>query len=110
MVIYVMTPVKNGNLAAATAAATTTTTSTPTEKQAAMMAEQDPLTGGVARKEIDIEEMSTCGIGSCQPKWARMFSSTHTFMIVFLLAWVLQVSSGRHFVIPCFHILFYSFS
>lgn len=61
------------------------------------LAEQDPLTGihHQHHKEVDDDEMSTCGIGACQPKWATMFSSTHTFMIVFLLAWVLQVSSSQ---------------
>lgn len=53
------------------------------------LAEQDPLTG--ARKPQEIDELSSCGIGSCQPKWARLFASTHVFMVVFLLAWILQV-------------------
>lgn len=54
------------------------------------LAELDPLTGG--RKPNDLDELSNCGIGSCQPKWARLFSSTHVFMVVFLMAWILQVS------------------
>lgn len=53
------------------------------------LAELDPLTGG--RKPNDLDELSNCGIGSCQPKWARLFSSTHVFMVVFLMAWILQV-------------------
>lgn len=58
------------------------------------LAELDPLTGG--RKPNDLDELSNCGIGSCQPKWARLFSSTHVFMVVFLMAWILQV---RHFYV-----------
>ena len=53
------------------------------------LAEQDPLTG--SKKQQDIDELSSCGIGSCQPKWALKFASTHAFMVVFLLAWILQV-------------------
>lgn len=52
-------------------------------------AEDDPLTGVIC-KDIDPDELSTCGIGACQPKWARMFASTKSFMCVFLIAWVLQ--------------------
>lgn len=64
-------------------------------------AELDPLTG--AEKDAgdkhhhhhdDDDEGSHCGLGSCQPKWARSFASTHAFMVVFLLAWILQVSSS----------------
>lgn len=36
-------------------------------------------------------DRSNCGIGLCKPKWARMFASTHVFMVIFLLAWILQV-------------------
>lgn len=36
-------------------------------------------------------EHSDCGIGVCKPKWARMFATTHVFMVIFLLAWILQV-------------------
>lgn len=53
-------------------------------------AEHDPLTGGEQRIP-ELDEISHCGIGSCTPKWARNFASTHVFMVVFLLAWVLQV-------------------
>lgn len=52
--------------------------------------EDDPLTGVVVCKDIDPDELSTCGIGACQPKWARMFATTKSFMCVFLIAWVLQ--------------------
>lgn len=36
-------------------------------------------------------ERSDCGIGICKPRWARRFASTHVFMVIFLLAWILQV-------------------
>lgn len=39
----------------------------------------------------DLDEISQCGLGSCQPRWARSFASTHCFMVVFLIAWVSQV-------------------
>lgn len=42
----------------------------------------------------DNDDGSNCGIGLCKPKWARMFASTHVFMVIFLLAWILQV---KHF-------------
>lgn len=54
------------------------------------LAEKDPLTGEHDRL-ADIDEISNCGIGLCKPKWARVFASTHVFMVVFLLAWILQV-------------------
>lgn len=54
------------------------------------IAENDPLTGGIVRTSIDLDDMSSCGIGKCQPACARMFASTKAFMIVFLVAWVLQ--------------------
>lgn len=69
-------------------------------------AEHDPLTGvdrdGIdrCRRHCDDEDDEDnasgahCGLGSCQPKWARSFASTHAFMVVFLLAWILQVSSS----------------
>lgn len=62
-------------------------------------AEHDPLTG-VDKDAIDRHgdddddgDGSHCGLGSCQPKWARSFASTHAFMVVFLLAWILQVNT-----------------
>lgn len=54
------------------------------------LAEQDPLTG-IVLKDVEEDEQSTCGIGACQPKWARSLASTKSFMCVFLVAWVLQV-------------------
>lgn len=60
--------------------------------------EQESLTGIVRQPELD--ELSSCGVGLCQPKWARYFASTHVFMVIFLFAWVLQVRSlNFHFVI-----------
>ena len=37
------------------------------------------------------DDSTDCGIGSCRPRFLRNFASTHMFMVVFLLAWVLQV-------------------
>lgn len=39
----------------------------------------------------DDDDESNCGIGICKPRWARCFASTHVFMVIFLLAWILQV-------------------
>lgn len=50
---------------------------------------------------LNIEEddqESHCGLGSWQPKWARVFESTHVFMVVFLLGWVLQGVFYTYFV------------
>lgn len=58
--------------------------------------EHESLTG-VTRHPIadypndSYDDRSTCGIGFCKPKWARMLASTHVFMVVFLLGWILQV-------------------
>lgn len=65
-------------------------------------AEHDPLTGvekdtNDRHEDDDEDEGSHCGLGSCQPKWARSFASTHAFMVVFLLAWILQVSGTTPF-------------
>ncbi|XP_059612896.1 solute carrier organic anion transporter family member 74D [Phlebotomus argentipes] len=59
-----------------------------------MPAEADPLTG---RRPFPEDETS-CGIGSCKPKWARSFATTHVFMVVFLLAWILQGMYYTYFV------------
>lgn len=58
-----------------------------------MMPEEDLLTG--QERISDIDDESSCGIGSCKPKWAKNFASTHVFMVVFLLAWVLQVRENK---------------
>lgn len=49
-------------------------------------------------------ERSDCGIGFCKPRWASKFASTHVFMVIFLLAWILQVISIIHFCILHFGI------
>lgn len=41
--------------------------------------------------QYDTDGGPNCGIGICKPRWARMFASTHVFMVIFLLAWILQV-------------------
>lgn len=58
--------------------------------------EHESLTGVVRHPLKDYSndeygDRSDCGIGLCKPKWARMFASTHVFMVIFLLAWILQV-------------------
>lgn len=58
--------------------------------------EHESLTGIVRHPITDYpndsyEDPSNCGIGFCKPKWARKLASTHVFMVVFLLAWILQV-------------------
>lgn len=60
--------------------------------------EQESLTGVVRLLKDDdysndgYDDRSDCGIGLCKPRWAGMFASTHVFMVVFLLAWILQVN------------------
>lgn len=76
--------------------------------------EQEPLTGGLYRPQIiptrskdhdddhdeaDLPEMdSGCGLFGFRPRWARNFASTHVFMVIFLLAWVLQGMYMTYFV------------
>lgn len=66
-------------------------------------AELDPLTGVERNTTRDVNDdeysRSNCGLGSCQPKWARSFASTHVFMVVFLLAWILQVNYNFIYII-----------
>lgn len=50
------------------------------------------MAGGGSRPE------EHCGLGSCQPRWARIFESTHVFMVVFLSGWVLQGMFYTYFV------------
>ncbi|XP_075160721.1 organic anion transporting polypeptide 74D [Haematobia irritans] len=72
--------------------------------------ELDPLTG-LYRQKHDIEESDQdsdrhcdlkkkpgCGLFGCRPKWARNLASTHMFMIVFLVAYVLQGMYMTYFV------------
>lgn len=59
-------------------------------------AELESLTGRRKKNIQDDEDLasddiSQCGLGGCQPRWTRSFASTHCFMVVFLIAWVLQV-------------------
>lgn len=60
--------------------------------------EQESLTGVVRLPKDDnysndgYDGQSDCGIGLLKPRWARAFASTHVFMVVFLLAWILQVN------------------
>lgn len=46
----------------------------------------------------DADDDRICGIGSCRPKWATKLASTKVFMVVFLLAWVLQGMYSTYFV------------
>lgn len=58
--------------------------------------EHESLTG-VVRHPLNgysndqYNDRSDCGIGLCRPRWAGMFATTHVFMVIFLLAWILQV-------------------
>lgn len=68
--------------------------------------EHESLTGVVRHSLNDYSndeyyERSDCGIGFCKPRWARLFASTHVFMVVFLLAWILQVTTP-HFIYALF--------
>ncbi|KAH8372105.1 hypothetical protein KR093_010088, partial [Drosophila rubida] len=75
--------------------------------------EQAPLTGsyklpprGSESEESDFdsdlngvgEEGANCGLFGCRPRWARRFASTHVFMVVFLLAYILQGMYQTYFV------------
>lgn len=72
--------------------------------------EQDPLTGLCKPKQLLTNESdssdpsenpnqaSNCGIFGCRPKWARNFASTHVFMVIFLLAYILQGMYVTYFV------------
>ncbi|XP_002026513.2 solute carrier organic anion transporter family member 3A1 [Drosophila persimilis] len=76
--------------------------------------EQAPLTGGykLPKRSSESEESddfdsdlnggadegSSCGLFGCRPRWARRFASTHVFMVVFLLAYILQGMYMTYFV------------
>uniref|UniRef100_W8B768 Solute carrier organic anion transporter family member 1A5 n=2 Tax=Ceratitis capitata TaxID=7213 RepID=W8B768_CERCA len=76
--------------------------------------EQDPLTGLYTQKNTrtrETDESDTdselsnadrqapdCGLFGCRPKWARNFASTNVFMVVFLLAYILQGMYMTYFV------------
>lgn len=53
--------------------------------------------GGAGAGDGDDDDR-ICGIGSCRPKWATKLASTKVFMVVFLLAWVLQGMYSTYFV------------
>lgn len=55
------------------------------------IAEEDPLTGHRRWHENDIKE-------GFQPRWAQRFASTNFFMVIFLLAYVLQGCYFTYFV------------
>uniref|UniRef100_A0A1I8PJB5 Solute carrier organic anion transporter family member n=1 Tax=Stomoxys calcitrans TaxID=35570 RepID=A0A1I8PJB5_STOCA len=73
--------------------------------------EHDPLTG-LYKQKHDVEESDLdsgrhgndvaksqgCGLFGCRPKWARHLASTHVFMLVFLVAYVLQGMYMTYFV------------
>ncbi|XP_065358800.1 solute carrier organic anion transporter family member 74D [Calliphora vicina] len=68
--------------------------------------EHDPLTG-LYKEKPDIKnyaddnssiEEEGCGLFGCKPKWARNFASTHMFMVVFLVAYILQGMYMTYFV------------
>ncbi|KAH8342463.1 hypothetical protein KR059_008864 [Drosophila kikkawai] len=78
--------------------------------------EQAPLTGGYKlpprsseSEESDFDSdlnggsssadaTASCGLFGCRPRWARRFASTHVFMVVFLLAYILQGMYMTYFV------------
>lgn len=72
--------------------------------------EHDPLTG-LYKQKHDNEESDNdserhsesvkspgCGLFGCRPKWARNLASTHMFMVVFLVAYILQGMYMTYFV------------
>lgn len=68
--------------------------------------ELDPLTG-LCKEKVENSSYSQedkcldeegCGLFGCAPKWARSLASTHTFMVVFLLAYILQGMYMTYFV------------
>lgn len=68
--------------------------------------EHDPLTGlykekpdnNVYNESEKGLEQEGCGLFGCKPKWARSLASTHMFMVVFLLAYILQGMYMTYFV------------
>ncbi|TMW41455.1 hypothetical protein DOY81_013465 [Sarcophaga bullata] len=70
--------------------------------------EHDPLTGLYVKVkqeshtiDDDLEpttESEGCGLFGCTPKWAGSLASTHMFMVVFLLAYILQGMYMTYFV------------
>uniref|UniRef100_A0A1A9UJ78 Solute carrier organic anion transporter family member n=1 Tax=Glossina austeni TaxID=7395 RepID=A0A1A9UJ78_GLOAU len=78
--------------------------------------EQDPLTGlckthvnssqvensnrleFYAEPNANTRNVNGCGLFGCRPKWARRLASTNMFMVVFLLAYILQGMYMTYFV------------
>ncbi|XP_037817048.1 solute carrier organic anion transporter family member 74D [Lucilia sericata] len=68
--------------------------------------EHDPLTGLYKEKpdqknysdDVNFAGEEGCGLFGCKPKWARSFASTHMFMVVFLVAYILQGMYMTYFV------------
>lgn len=72
--------------------------------------EHDPLTGLYKHKQdiddseiaseiqIDSSQSQGCGLFGCRPKWASGLASTHVFMVVFLMAYILQGMYMTYFV------------
>lgn len=68
--------------------------------------ELDPLTGLYKEKPESLNyviddkciDEEGCGLFGCKPKWARSLASTHMFMVVFLLAYILQGMYMTYFV------------
>lgn len=70
--------------------------------------EHDPLTGLYKQKrdstdsDLDSKRQSEttqgCGLFGCRPKWASSLASTHVFMVVFLVAYILQGMYMTYFV------------
>lgn len=78
--------------------------------------EQDPLTGlckthvnssqvensnrleFYAEQNTNTRNVNGCGLFGCRPKWARRLASTNMFMVVFLLAYILQGMYMTYFV------------
>lgn len=71
--------------------------------------EDDPLTGLYNQKSLKSSQLSAdyneentaqgaCGLFGCRPKWARSLASTHVFMVVFLIAYILQGMYMTYFV------------
>ncbi|XP_001983980.3 solute carrier organic anion transporter family member 74D, partial [Drosophila grimshawi] len=61
--------------------------------------DSDLIGGGGGAGGIGIDDGgSNCGLFGCRPRWARRFASTHVFMVVFLLAYILQGMYMTYFV------------
>lgn len=61
------------------------------------LAEVESLTGHMRIVPEENDESVDCGIGRFRPKWAQRFASTNVFLVVFVIAWMLQVNFLRFF-------------